>query len=66
MTGTITPGTTLVCLPPTTADNKVIFGKNCDRSGGREVQEVVHVPATGLPGEGTTEDTQQVNIYICL
>lgn len=35
---------TFVALPPTTVDNRIIFGKNSDRPCD-EVQEVVYFPA---------------------
>ncbi|XP_041056242.1 secernin-3 [Carcharodon carcharias] len=42
---------TFVALPPATADNHIIFGKNSDRPSG-EVQEVVFFPAANYqPGD---------------
>uniref|UniRef100_T1IYU3 Secernin-2 n=1 Tax=Strigamia maritima TaxID=126957 RepID=T1IYU3_STRMM len=47
---------TFVVLPPNTANDCVIFGKNSDRPGG-EVQEVVYVEARDYPPEAKLQCT---------
>lgn len=58
---------TFVVLPPATANNYIIFGKNSDRPND-EVQEVVYIPpADNAPGKkiqvGTMGISKEVLIF---
>src|SRR5271167_3901653 len=56
---------TFVCLPPATASDTIIFGKNSDRPSG-EVQQIVQIPARkhepGTKLQCTYIDIDQVRI----